>query len=298
MSLSAPRIIFGVHSLTPYSRANRMPFGILKVIGSASLGLSSSTEELFGGAQRFSWAAETKTISAEMSAKVMAYPGFLFTQFLGASSTDNAGESTGSVGSITNVKGSSVMSATTGVASIALTTAKNGDVKFGNFLLIATDATHVDVYAYSDVDFPRGADPAAYVNDALKVTTAPLTIPSGTTVDIPNLGLTLTGGSGSIALVTGDVAWFKSRPENSTSSDIVVGNAATAFSAFGAMILAQKRVTAEMCEIDAFNCVASGFPMPMTSFAYSETEVKVKMIYDSAQDGVFKIRTVAPLTFT
>lgn len=296
MSLSNPRIVFGVHSISPYSRSDKTPYGILKVIGSASLSLQAAVEQLYGGSSKFAWAAESKTISSEMTAKVKAYPGFLFTLFLGGSVTDNSAEASASVSALANFKGSSVFKATTGIASVSVKSGSEADVKFEKYLLVATDSTHVDVYAYSDVDFARGND-ASYQSDLLKITASPLAITTGGSIDIPNIGLTLTGGSGTIALVAGDTATFSSRPINSGSSDIIVGNAVTALPAFGSIMLAQKRATAEMFEIEAFNCIGSGMPIPMDEFAFSITELKVTCLYDSAADAVYKIRTVIPSSF-
>lgn len=298
MGLSAPRIVFGVHSLSPYSRTDHTPFGILKVIGSANINLQSALEELYGGAQKFSWAAESKTIKAELACKVKAYPGFLFTQFLGGSVTDNVAETTASVTALTNFKGASVMVATTGIASVGVKSGSESKVKFGKYVVKAASATTVDVYLLSDVDMARGADGLDYQNDALKINAAAITITAATPVDIPNTGLQLTGGSGVIALVSGDTATFSARPINNGSSDIVIGAASTTLPAFGAMILAQKRATGEMFEIEAFNCIASGFPINFDEMAFSQTELKVSCIYDSAQDAVFKIRSVIPTSFT
>lgn len=297
MSLSAPRIIYGVHSVSPYSRTDKLPYGILKVIGSASIALNAPTEQLYGGSQRFSWAAEPKNFTAELSAKVKAYPGFLFAQFLGATVTDNAAEALGSVVALANFKGTSVLQATTGIATVLVKSGSEADVKFGKFVVKAVSATTVDVYLYSDIDITRGTD-AVYQNDLLKITASPLTIATTTAVDIPNTGLKLTGGSGTIALVTGDTAYFSSRPENTTSTDIIVGAQASSLPAFGAVLLSMKRSTLEMVEIEAYNCVASGFPMPLEEMKFSETDVKMALVYDSVQDAVYTIRTVIPLSST
>jgi hypothetical protein len=294
--LSAPRIIFGIHSISPYSRSDKTPYGILKVIGSASLALNSSVDQLYGGAQRFAWAAESKTIASDMTAKVKAYPGFLFQLWLGGTVTDNAAEAGASVTTLTNFKGTSVKAAVTGVASVGVKTGSEADVKFGNFMLKATDTTHVDVYLMSDVDIGRG-NAASYQNDALKITASPLAIASGADVDIPNTGLKLTGGSGTIGMTAGDTAYFRSRPINTGSSDIVIGAAASSMPAFGAVLLAQKRSTGEMVEIEAFNCIGYGMPIPMDEMAFSVTELKMVLIYDSVQDAVAKIRSVIPTTF-
>lgn len=296
--LSQNRILFGVHSISPYNRSSKLPYGILKVVGQANLALTSSVEQLYGGSNRFSWTAESKTIGSTIDAKVKAYPGFLFTLFLGASSTDNAAEALASVSALANYSGVSVFSATTGIASVGVTTGNEKNVKFSKFVAIATDASHVDVYAYSDIDFPRGTTPESFQNDALKITASPLSITTGATVVIPNTGLQFVGGSGTIALVTGDTAFFSSRPENSTSSDIIIGNAATFLPAFGAVMLAMKRADGEMFEVEAFNVIGSGMPIGMAEFAFSTTDLKMTCLYDSVADAVFKIRYVNPLTTT
>lgn len=293
--LSSPRIVFGIHSLSPYSRADKTPYGILKVIGSSSISLQASVEQLYGGSSKFAWAAESKTISSDLSAKVKAYPGFLFSQFLGGTVVDNSAEASGSASALANFKGTSVFKSTTGIASVAVKSGSELVVKFSKFMAIATDATHVDVYAFSDIDFAR-ATALSYQNDALKITATPLVITTATAVDIPNTGLQLTGGSGTIAMVAGDTAYFSSRPINSGSSDIVIGASTTALPAFGSVILAQKRATAEMFEIEAFNCIPSGMPIPLNEFAFSETDLKVTLVYDAPNDAVFKIRTAAPLS--
>jgi hypothetical protein len=296
MSLSAPRIVFGVHSISPYSRTDKLPYGILKVIGSASLSLQAAIEQLYGGSSKFPWAAESKTISSELTAKVKAYPGFLFTLFLGGSVTDNAAETGGSVVALQNFLGTSCFKATTGIASVLVKSGSEADVKFGKYVVKVVSATTVDVYAYADPDFLRGTD-LTYQNDLLKITASPLTITSTTAVDIPGTGLKLTGGSGTIGMTTGDTAYFESRPINTSSSDIIVGQSTTSLPAFGAVLLAQKRATAEMFEIEAYNCIGSGMPIPLDEFAFSVTELKMTCLYDSTQDAVFKIRAVNPTSF-
>lgn len=296
MGLSAPRIVFGIHSLAPYSRTDGTPYGILKVIGSSSLTLQAALEQLYGGSNRFAWAAESKTISSDLVAKVKAYPGFLFTLFLGGTVTDNVAEAAGSASSLTNIKGTSCFKATTGVATATVKSGSEADVKFAKYLVVAVSATTVHVYSYSDVDFARGVD-LTYQSDLLKVTASALTITASTAVTIPNTGIELGGGSGTIGMTIGDSFIFSTRPINTGSSDILVGASTTSLPAFGAVMLAQKRATAEMFEITAYNVVASGMPIPMDEFAFSHTELKMTCLYDSAFDAVFNIRAVVPTNF-
>lgn len=295
MSLSAPRIVFGIHSITPYSRTDRLPYGILKVLGGGTLALQAPIEQLYGGSNKFAWAAESKTIASDMSCKVKAYPGFLFALWLGASVTDNAAEASASVTALANFKGTSVFKSTTGIASISVLSGSETDVKFGKYVIKAASATTVNVYLMSDVDLDRGTD-GTYQDDLLKITATALTIATTTDVTIPNTGLKLTGGSGTIALVSGDTAYASSRPINTSSSDIVVGANPTTLPAFGAVMLAQRRADGSMFEIEAYNCIGSGLPIPLDEFAFSTTELKVTLLYDSVQNKVFDLRTVNPTT--
>jgi hypothetical protein len=75
--------------------------------------------------------------------------------------------------------------------------------------------------------------------------------------------------------------------------DVTIGATANqSFPAFGAVLYAQKKGDGQMIEIDAFNCKAVGAPLNFARNAFSAAEVTVKMLYDSAKDGVFKVRWV------
>jgi hypothetical protein len=293
MSLADPRIIYGVHSISPYSRADKTPYGILKVIGSASLALTSDLEQLYAGSNKFAWAAENKTVTTELTAKVKAYPGFLFSLFLGATVTDAAADTAGTVSTLTNFKGTSLKSATTGIASITVKAAQKANLKFGKYVLKVLSATTVGVYLLSDIDIARGTQ-AVYADDSLLLTLSTVTIASAAGTDIDSLGLTLTGGSGTIAMVVGDTASFEVLPPSTKSSQIVVGKSTDSFPNFGALILAQKRATGEMFEIEAHNCVGVGLPIALEENAFSQPELKMTCLYDSALDRVFTIRHIFP----
>jgi len=293
MSLSNPRILFGVHSISPYSRSTKLPYGILKVIGSASLSLQSDLEQLFGGSSKFAWAAESKTVNAECSAKVKAYPGFLFSLFLGATVTDASTDTSGSVSTLTNAYGTSLKSATTGIASIAVKAAQKANLKFGKYVLKVLTSTTVGLYLLSDIDITRGTD-GVYTDDTLAVTLTIAAITTGGTIAMDDYGLELTGGSGTIAMTVGDTATFEVKPPSSASTAIVVGASSDTMPAFGALLLSQKRATGEMFEIDAHNVVGSGLPILMEEQAFSQPELKMTCLYDSALDRVFSIRHIIP----
>lgn len=294
MALSAPRSIFGVHSFAPYNRSTGEFYGILKVLGGSSLALSGETVDLMGGSSKWPWAVEDSTITAELNLRFSQYEDFLFELFLGKQPTANSAQSSGDVSTPSNVNGSSVVESTTGIASIAATSGSESDLKFGKYIIKAASTTEVDIYISSDVDQNRGTD-GELQNDLLKITASPLTVPgTGGTVDVPSYGLTITGGSGTVAFTAGDTAEVFVQPINDGSMDVTIGGSSDTFPEFGAVLYAQKRANGEMLEIDCYRCKAIGLPINFEMNAWSESEVTAKVFYDSAKNAVFKVRHVQP----
>jgi len=295
MALSDPRAVFGIHSVTPYNRVTREPYGILRVLQNSSFSLSGETIPLNGGSFRFPWAVEDGNITAELSLSFNEYPDFLDTIFLGKAPTENAAEATGAVSAITNVSGTSVVSSTVGIASVAATAADEADLKFGTYLVKAVDATTVDIYVSTNLDFARGTD-AIYENDLLKVTASPITIAdTGATVADAIFGLEFTSGSGTIAMTAGDTASFTVRPINSGSSTVLIGATTDVFPEFGAYVYAQQRGTGQMFELDIFRLKAIGLPHNFDAKAFSTAEITAQAFYDSARNGVFTKTIVTPV---
>lgn len=295
MALSDPRIVFGIHSVTPYNRTTREPYGILKVLQGSTFSLSGDLISLNGGSFRFPWAIEDGNITAELSMTFNEYPDFLYTLFLGKEPTANSAEASGNVSTITNASGTSVVDATTGIASVAATSGDEADLKFGTIVVKAASATTVDLYYSSDVDFNRGTD-GSFENDLLKVTSSPITIPdSGATVTDTTFGLEFTGGSGTVGMTAGDTAVFSVRPINSGSSEVVVGGVSDVFPEFGAYVYAQQRGSGQMFELDIYRLKALGLPHNFNSKEFSEAEVTAQAYYDSTRSGVFSMVNVTPV---
>lgn len=294
MSLSAPRSFFGVHSFTPYSRTDGTFYGTIKVLKGSSLSLSGEQVELTGGSSKYPWALEEGVITAEMSLKFGQFEDFLFELFLGKAPTALTTEASGNASTLTNYKGVSLKSATTGVTSVGVKSGNEADLKFGKYVVKAASATTVNVYYSSDADIARGTN-GTYQDDALKVTATPLTITASSPVTIPNFGLELSGGSGTIALVVGDTATFEVRPVNAGGMTVRIGSASdTSFPEFGSIVMAQKRGNQELMELDCFRCKGAGMPLNFEQNAFAEAEVKVKVLYDNDKDGVFDVRFVKP----
>ena len=291
MGLSQDFIAYGIHSLVPYRRADKLPYGIFKVLGGGTISLSAEFEDLFGGSNKYAWASEAKTISAEFTATVKSMPDFLFEVFLGAEVTTTAASATGTVEAIANFNGTSLVEATTGIDSIAIKSGSEVDLKAGIYVVKAVSATTVDVYCMTDIEFSNGTD-LEFIDDALKVTAAPLTITASTAVEIPNTGLELTGGSGVIALVTGDTAVFKAAAAHGGISEIVIGKSSATFPEHGQVAMAAKRSNGDMLEIDIHKAVGAGFPVALEETVFSIPELTVKLLFDSCLNRIATFRKI------
>ena len=292
MSLSQPRIVYGIHSFAPYRRSNGLPYGIIKVLGNSSLSLSGELVEVRGGSNRYPWAIEDGGITAELSLAMKEYPDFVFELFLGKAVTPVSPSATnGTISDIANVAGTSVFSATTGVATVTLKSGEGNRLKFGKYIVQAASATTVHVYATTDVDFQRGVA-KQFVNDALRITESALTITTTTAVEIPGFGLELTGGSGTIGMTENDTAVFEVLPQHNGAIDVQIGSTTDRFPAFGAIMVAEARSSGELFEIEAFNVRAIGLPIGLTEKEFSEAEVAAQAFYDSDKDAVLRARGV------
>src|SRR5688572_29249809 len=117
MALSAPRILYGVHSVTPYSRTTGLFYGTAKVVGEFSMGLSGEVQKLFGGSSPYAWAIEKGVINSEVSFKLKQWESFLFEIFMGKAPTDSTADTAGTATTLTNKSGTSVV-ASTGIATV------------------------------------------------------------------------------------------------------------------------------------------------------------------------------------
>ena len=293
MALSANRIVYGIHNMAPYSRTTGLPYGTLKVIGGGTMSLAAEFEDLFGGSQKYAWASEAKTIASEFTASVKSMPDFLFELYLGATVSTTAASATGSIiDALANFKGDSVLDASTGIASVGIKSGSEADLKDGLYVVKAASTTTVDVYLLTDVAADKGTD-ISYQNDALKITASPLTITASTPVTIPNCGLELTGGSGTIGMTADDTATFRVAAAHGGVSKITIGKDTATFPEHGIVALAAKRADGSLFEIEMYKAVGGGFPIALEETVFSIPELTVKLLYDEVKNKVLDITATA-----
>lgn len=288
----AKKYIFGIKHAIIYDRITFIPKGIFEVIGGANFTREIEKLLLEGGHNNSPYAVEAGTPSNEISMTLREYPNFAFEEFDNAIISGNETEgATGFVDSIANKKGTSVFDATTGIASIAAKTGSEDKIPFGRLIFVAVTTTTIDVYL--DGDKVDGQIPI--LSDLPKIASG-ITIPgTGGTVDIANYGITITGGSGSIALVVDDTAYAKTRPEN-TKVDIIKVKEDSAVEYFGLVLTLPKNSEKEQIIIRFPKIAVSGMSFNATSREFSEYEQVMTPLYDSDEDLLYemqRIKTVA-----
>jgi hypothetical protein len=290
--------IFGVHSITPYNIATGKPISLepFKVIGTFSVSLTQEIIESFGGSSFDAWGVELGARTFEGAMLLKEYPSALMEIATGTAPTVIAAEASGSVSSLINASGTSAFEATTGIASVELKAASAIDVPFASYSIEVVSPTTVDVYVSSDIDFAQGTD-KTFKAGTQKVNSSPLTITSATVVDIPDFGITLTGGSGSIAMTIGNYASFSSKPANTGSRTINIGSPLARPTNIGLMAYAQRQSDGTMFEINVYSALFGGLPITLTEKAFSESEMTFKAkrafnTFDPSIEGLYGIKEV------
>jgi hypothetical protein len=192
---------------------------------------------------------------------------------------------------LANANGSGLSNADTGLASIAVTSA--AELKYGRYMIKAMSGTTVDVYAMTDADFARGTD-LSFVDDTLKITSSALTITTASAIAIPSLGVSMTGGSGTIGFTSGQTAMFEIKPPSSRDFVVKIGTKTDLYPEFACYLVSQPLGNGEKFSIDVFRVKGIGLPMNMEMDAFSEAEIKCEAFYDSTEDAVCQIRSLTP----
>ncbi len=292
MALTAPRVLYGIHSVTPYNTSDGTYYGLLRVLKGSVFSLQGEVVELRGGSNRYPWTNEDGNISAELNLQCSEYPDFIFLLFLGKDPTDVTAEASGNVSTFTDKNGTTAVGATGFLSTVTVSTA--ADLKFGKYIFKVTGAAAGTLYKATNLDDLRGTDASDYTDDTLAI--AALTgIGSGSTHAITGHGITLTAGASAGAMTTGDTATFEVRPVTTgVSITATMGGLNDTFPEFGALCYSAQRGNGEMMELDIFKCKTIGLSLGAEEKSFSNWNVTAKAAYDANRSGVFSIRHVRP----
>ena len=203
---AAPLTSFGIHQATFKDNLDPTFWGSAEILGAAEPDLKQEIIKLEGGSSILPWGGAPGRASGEITLPIRQFDPeimrFLTPWVAGSEVEVAAGEAGGSITSILNAKGTSVVSAV-GIASVAVGTAT--DLAPGNYKVVATAAATIDIYADTNV-----TGQVEYQDSNLKINSAPITIPAASTVEFQ--GIEFTGDTGPVALVVGDIATFTVSP--------------------------------------------------------------------------------------
>jgi hypothetical protein len=204
---------FGIHQATFKDLVNKDVWGTAFILDGAEPDFNQDLIDLRGGSSAFPWSSAPGEATGEIPITIKQYDKnvlrFLNPYIDGSQIENDTGESLGDVSAIENIEGTSVVDATTGIASIAADAGNESLLTYGSYIAVAVSSTTIDIYLDTNID-----GKISYVDDTLKVTDTPITIP-GTGGTATWNGVEFTGGSGAISMTIGDIAKFGVRPINS-----------------------------------------------------------------------------------
>lgn len=214
MAPSTPIQNFGVHQITMKGVDDPSIIAVGKILGDVTPDLNQELIDNRGGSAAFPWASAPGEATGEISIILKQYDNkllrFINPWISGSIVEDETGDTAGYAAALANSVGTSMLNATTGIASVAVdaATAAAG-LAYGDYIIKGTAAGTFDIYIDMDI-----SGTAPYVDDTYKVNAAAIVNP-GTGGTVVAHGIEFTAGSAGSTFVVGDVARFSVRPINS-----------------------------------------------------------------------------------
>lgn len=289
MPLSNPVTMFGVHQVTIQDRSSYNQFSAF-IMSDFNAELTQEQMKLQGGSSPYPWDTAPGFAESTIGLTFMQYDLALLKYLAGYNATnanfteDADGDAAGAFTSLSNKVGTSIANATTGIASA--TAVSSANPVFGEYLIKATGSAAVDVYLNNNLD---GVD---YINDSLKITSAPLTITTGAPVTIPNTNTRLTGGSGTIGLTTADIATFSSKPINTYNYEYKGGAPGSSNPEFRLTVFLEKLGSNKYRVLDFPRVKANGISFKSSPKEWASCESEIIALYDSVAGYAWKTQVI------
>lgn len=285
MATSTPIQNFGIHQITMKDATDPSIIGVGKVLGDITPELSQELIDNRGGSAAFPWASAPGEATGEISVIIKQYDKnllrFINPYISGSLVEDDDGDAAGYASTITNIVGTSVVDAASGIASVAVdaTTAAAG-LSYGDYIIKATAAGTFDIYIDMDI-----SGTAPYYDDTYKVNSAAITNP-GTGGTVVANGIEFTAGSGASSFTVGDVARFSVRPINSYMLTSYIMKDGASPQEFELTIVAEK-VGDKVRVIKFPRCIAGGGAnLKFVYKDWSMIETTIKILQPSTETYV------------
>lgn len=277
MTIEKVRDFYGIKYLIPYNITTRKPICLLRVIGELSYESEVEAVELQGGHASAPWDVEYGQPSPSLSGTVREYPAELFGLLETATITENSAEASGSISDVTNHQGTSLYK-TNGITNVTVHPSYKSNLKFGEYVLVATGAQTLSLYIKGLHD--SFEDIECLVASGISTTTTGA-------VQVTDYGITLTV-TGTPAYTIGDTMAFNVRPVNTGSTRILVGSG-EAPSNFGLLCVFPRKTDGVLHIIDIFNVSGSGIPWKGVSREFSEFSINWKPVVRSSDSAVYEL---------
>lgn len=278
MSIEKVRDFFGIKYLIPYDITTKKPKLVLRAIGEISYETDPEAKELLGGHTEAPLDVEYGQPSPVMSGTVREYPAELFELMDTVTVTENAAESGGSANDTTNNQGTSMFNGSNGISAVSVNASSKANVKFGQLVFVATAAQVFDIYVNGLTDSFENIEGLAVIG---------VDASAAGTVTVTALGIDITV-VGTSAFVTDDTMSIEMRPENTGSTQVLVG-AGTTPSNFGVRCIFPRKTDGVLHHIDVFNVSGRGMPWKGTSREWSEFDIGWKPIARPADGAVYNL---------
>ena len=278
MSIEKVRDFFGIKYVIPYNLTTRVPICVLRVIGEISYENTIDDVRLEGGHVEAPWDVEFAQPAPTMTGTLREYPAELFTIMETSTITENAAESDGSVSSPTNHQGTSVFDASNGISAVSVNASQKSNLIFGEYVFKATAAQEVDLHINGLGDEFLNID-GQYVDG--------IDCSSAGTIDLDDQGIQIVV-TGTAAFTIGDTMSVEIRPENTGSTEILVGTG-TVPSNFGVRCVFPRKTDGVLHWIDVFNVYSRGIPWRGVSREFSEFEFNWIPTVRSSDNAVYQI---------
>lgn len=275
MAIEKVRDFFGIKYLIPYNITTKVPLVILRAIGEISYENSVDKVELVGGHADAAYDVEYGQPSPTLSGTVREYPSELFEIMETCTVTDYSAEASGSVGTMTNANGTSIVK-NNGLTGVAVGTAAN--LVFGQYVLVATGAQTLELRI-------NGLSDSFLDMQGLVVATISTTTTGSVAVAAAGITLTVTGTPN---YTVGDTAYFDVKPINTGSTKVVVGTG-TVPTNFGVRCVFPRKSDGVLHYIDVFNVSARGMSWKGVSREFSEFDINWTPVIRSSDNGVYEV---------
>ena len=202
----------GIHQITMQDLVDPSIVGVAKVLGDVMPDLIQELIESRGGSAKLPFSVAPGEASGEISVLLKQYDKsllrFINPWISGSQVESSSGSATGSTTAIENQTGTSVVDASTGIASIAVDSATKTSLAYGDYVLKAVGVATFNLYLNTDIS---GTE--TYEDDTYKINESVITNP-GTGGTVIYAGIEFTAGSSASAFVTDDIATFSVKPVN------------------------------------------------------------------------------------